>query len=59
MSGPYCESCVHFHQPPLSNPDEGECTDPLKIIEGPTGDDWNSSPFVHKRCSCRNHETKP
>jgi len=59
VSGPCCESCVHFRRSPLSKPDEGECTDPAKIIEGPAGDDWNRSPYVHARCSCRNHETKP
>lgn len=55
MSGPYCGSCVHFYRPPLSPPEEGECTDPLKSITGPAGDTWNDSPPVHIRCTCWNH----
>lgn len=54
MGGPYCETCNHFYQPPLSG-DEGECQDPCKIIYAKYGDRINSTPSVHKTNDCCNH----
>jgi hypothetical protein len=31
MSGPFCETCAHFHHGALMHPDLGECGDPTKI----------------------------
>lgn len=59
MSGPYCETCVYYYPSPIGHNDEGECTDPAKRITGPAGDDWNEDPFVHARCSCAGHTSKP
>ena len=54
MGGPYCETCNHFYQPPLSG-DEAECQDPCKIIYAKNGDRINSTPSVHKTNECCNH----
>lgn len=59
MSGPYCESCIHFYPAMMGDRHMGECTDPLKSIKAPGGGDWNHALPVHRRCSCFNHETNP
>jgi len=54
MGGPYCETCNYFYQPPLSK-DDGECTDPSKIVYVKYGDRISSEPSVHKTNECCNH----
>jgi len=54
MSGPYCETCDHYHPMPLGN-DHGECGDPTKIIYVGKGDRVNSEPEVKPDWECLNH----
>lgn len=56
MSGPYCKTCEHFKEWPLSG-GTGECTDPCKIIYDRSGNNINCFPDVQEKYSCCNHTT--
>lgn len=58
MSGPYCETCKHYFQPPLSHPDRGECDDRAKVIYDRNGNRVNGAPEVHGKYTCCNHTLK-
>lgn len=57
MGGPYCETCNYFCEMALTE-DEGECSDPSKIIYAKHGDRINSAPWVRKTNECCNHAQK-
>ena len=57
MSGPYCESCVHYQTYPIAK-GQGECTDPAKAIMGATGERVNLPFDVSYIYSCINHKAE-
>ena len=58
MSGPYCETCKHFYQPALTDPDMGECEDRAKVIYDRNGNRVDDHPSVHKKYTCSQHSTR-
>jgi len=59
MSGPYCETCAHYRQMPLTDANFGECTDRAKVIYDRNGNRVNEPPEVHKKYTCSEHKALP